>query len=143
MALDVEIKKLTQFYVKGFDILFILNDDGELYSVENEEVVGNGISTEMSAMECIDKYIKELEIEPYRTGTITGINAPPGSGGITIYIDDVPYVGDNGPTVRSLDAIFGDVITEGHGFDPSKVVGKEVKFYATSYGLLEGLGPVD
>ena len=36
--------------------------------------------------------------------------------------------GDNGPTVRALDAVYGGVIVPGHGFDASHLVGMPIEF---------------
>lgn len=75
-----------------------------------------------------------------RTGTIKEIITTPGSGGITIEFEDGTQVfADNGPTIRSFDSMFEDVITEGGCFDPEKIIGKKIRYSLTDYGTMDSM----
>ncbi len=51
---------------------------------------------------------------------------------------------ENGPTVRALDAIFGDVIAPGHSVNVDAIRGKKVRYCLDDMGLmLGGLAPVE
>lgn len=51
---------------------------------------------------------------------------------------------DNAPTVRALEACFGDTITEGHTANGKGYIGKEIYWDYDEMGLmLEGFTPVD
>lgn len=42
---------------------------------------------------------------------------------------------DNGPLIRALDSAFGDVIQEGHRFNPQAVAGKKIVYFMDDMGL--------
>jgi hypothetical protein len=51
---------------------------------------------------------------------------------------------DNGPTVRALDAAFGDVIDRNHTFDNAAIRDKEIYYFMDEFGLcLGGFIPVE
>jgi len=51
---------------------------------------------------------------------------------------------DNGPTIRTLEALFGDVITPGHTFNPDSVIGREVFYMLDDMGVcLQAIMDVD
>jgi hypothetical protein len=52
-------------------------------------------------------------------------------------------LGDNGPTVRALNAAYGGVITAGHTFNPRAVVGRSIEYETDDLGLLLGFNPLD
>ena len=64
-------------------------------------------------------------------GIIKGVY---GNGGLLTLDIEIPsgsvlhLHGDNGPTVRALDAVYGNIITPWHGFDASSLVGKPIEF---------------
>jgi tRNA uridine 5-carbamoylmethylation protein Kti12 len=91
-----------------------------------------------SPEENYDKIVyHKIEIPEEYTGVIKEILHTPGSGGISIVLEDGQVLrGDNGSTVRALDDIFGDVITDGHCFDPSGVIGKEIRYGLETWGGL-------
>jgi len=80
-------------------------------------------------------------------GTIVGFS---GSWGIGIgyleikksdgLVESIPC--DNAPTVRALDAAYGNVITEAHTVNQEAIKGKEI-YYSVSGGLLEGFTPAE
>jgi len=80
-----------------------------------------------------------------RTGVIKDLEHTSGSGGITIVMEDgTRLLADNGPTIRSFDAMYGDVIIPGeHTFDKSKVIGKKIKYHIDDYGFMDGMDVCD
>jgi hypothetical protein len=79
----------------------------------------------------------------YHVGTITAFRGSWGSGvGFLEFLNDdgseysVPC--DNGPTVRALDAAFGDVISPGHSVDNAAIAGQRVAWFYDDMGLLLG-----
>lgn len=88
------------------------------------------------------------EIKDLERGTIVGLSGSWGSGIAMLMIkDDKGKVNmiacDNATTIRSLDACYGDVITEGHGINLKNVIGKEIFYSMTDYGVVEGFTPVE
>ena len=70
----------------------------------------------------------------WRQGTIQSVDHTPGSGGITLVMEDgTRLMGDNGPTIRSLDSMFGNVIGEGHSFNPGSLIGKKIKYITADW----------
>ena len=73
-----------------------------------------------------------------KTGIIKDIEAPAGSGGLTIILEDETRLfGDNTMIVRAFEEMFGDVIQAGHCFDPSKVIGKKIQYSVDAIGIME------
>ena len=86
----------------------------------------------------------------YHRGTIAGLRCSWASGLAFLLLgpgsapdahDVIPC--DNGPTVRALDACFGDVITPDHGVDPGPIVGQDIVYAVDELGLLYGFSPAD
>lgn len=83
-----------------------------------------------------------------RKGKIVGFQGMWMSGLATLIIKDsrtgnLDYIHcDNAPTVRALDAAFGDVITEGHMIDNKAIKGKNIYYSLGSFGILEAFTPV-
>ena len=80
---------------------------------------------------------------PYHTGEIVGFSGSWGSGiGFLSFRDEeggehsIPC--DNGPTVRALDAAFGDIIAPGHTVDCGALEGKRVAWWLDDMGLMLG-----
>ncbi len=72
------------------------------------------------------------------TGTITGFET---QGGIaTVFIDDTPYHGDNGPTCRALGSMFE--CTHDMNIFPDEFIGEEICFEADGM-VLVSIGPLD
>ncbi len=77
-------------------------------------------------------------------GKLTSINGSWGSGLLSLEFwnedtDKVSKVyGDNAPTIRLLEGICGDVIADGHTFNPKAVVGKEFYWCLDEMGLTLG-----
>lgn len=95
----------------------------------------------MLKRELFDKLVEKGKME---RGVIQGMHGSWGSGIATLMISGRPVHCDNGATVRALDAAFGDVITDGHCFDVSKIVGKEIYYSMDDMGLiLECFTPAD
>ena len=76
-------------------------------------------------------------------GTIIGFYGSYGSGIATLSIKTetgehkmVPC--DNGPTVRALDAIFGNVIGPGHSVNVYAIKGKKIRYEMDDMGLVLG-----
>lgn len=95
----------------------------------------------MQRQELFDKLVEKSEMQ---RGTITGFRGSWGSGLGYLLIDDVAVPCDNAPTVRALDACFGDVIAEGHTVNQEAIIGKEIYYSMDDMGLvLGGFTPVD
>lgn len=80
----------------------------------------------------------------YKRGKIDGFSGSWGSGLGYLIIDGQPVPCDNGPTVRGLEACFGNVIGKAHDVvsGPSWV-GKEIVYSVDAFGLLEGFTPAE
>lgn len=77
-------------------------------------------------------------------GTIERFVGSWGSGLGYLVIDGVSVPCENGPTVRALDACFGDVITFGHSVNQEAIKGKEIYWSYDEFGLiLGGFTPVE
>lgn len=77
-------------------------------------------------------------------GVIEAVSGNWMSGLLTMVIGGVVVPCDNGATVRALDACFGNVIIEGHRFNPDAVIGKEIFWSYDDMGLtLGGFTPVE
>lgn len=82
-----------------------------------------------------------------KTGTIVDFRGSWGSGIATLLLkvgkkhQTVPC--ENAQTVRALDAMFGNVITPGHGVDVFAIRGKKVQFDVDDIGVLSSLSPVE
>ena len=76
-------------------------------------------------------------------GTIDGFSGTWGSGLAHLIIDGIPVPCDNGPTVRALDACFGGVIAPGHTVSQESMVGREIWYSVSPWGVLEAFSPVD
>ena len=69
-------------------------------------------------------------------GTISGVY---GEGGLITLDIQLPsgtvihLHGDNGPTVRALHEVYGNVITPGHSFAAAHLVGKPIEFDVDPY----------
>jgi len=74
-------------------------------------------------------------------GTITGFRGSWLSGIGYLEIDGVPIPRDNAPTVRALEAAFGNVINEGHTVNQSAIIGKEI-YWSMDGFVLGGFTPV-
>jgi len=70
----------------------------------------------------------------WQYGTIAGIDYTNGSGCITLVMEGGKRVtGDNGVTVRALEAMFGDVIGVGHTFNTKGLTGKKIKYVTAEW----------
>lgn len=58
-------------------------------------------------------------------------------------IDGHPIPCENGPTVRALDACFGDVIRSGHTVSSESFAGREVVYSVDDIGLLLAFTPIE
>ena len=83
-----------------------------------------------------------------RRGTIFGFRGSwlSGIGCLIIHNDEgerelVPC--DNAPTVRALEAAFGDVIGPGHTVNVEAIVGRKILYSTGPLGVLEGFTPVE
>jgi len=76
-------------------------------------------------------------------GKIKSVAASWGSGIITLDVIDpdgktVAVHGDNGPTVRALDSLFG-CIGPGHSINVNAIIGQEIEYSLTDWGTIESL----
>ena len=95
----------------------------------------------MKRQELFDLLVERGEM---RRGTITGFSGHWLSGIGYLLVDGVGVPCENAPTVRALDACFGDVIAEGHTVSQETIVGKEIYYSMDDLGLvLGGFTPVD
>ncbi|WNM70318.1 hypothetical protein [Myxococcus phage Mx1] len=81
-----------------------------------------------------------------KIGTIENLDASGGLVVFTIKDDDGKthtLYGDNGQTIRSLDAAYGNVIMPGHQFNADAVKGKRIEYEADDLGLMEYFKPLD
>ncbi len=93
----------------------------------------------MTRQELFDLLVERGEM---RRGVITGFSGHWLSGIGYLLVDNAPVPCENAPTVRALDACFGDVIAEGHTVNQEAIIGKEI--YWSMYGfVLGGFTPVD
>jgi hypothetical protein len=76
-------------------------------------------------------------------GTIDGFSGSWASGLGFLIIDCQPVPCDNAATVRALDACFGGVIAPGHLVDQESIVGREIRYQITPWGVLETFSQVD
>lgn len=79
-------------------------------------------------------------------GVIEGVYGSFGSGLATIVFQDGSQVHcENGPTIRALDACFGNVIGDGHTInnEDGGHVGQEIVFTTDFMNLLEAFAPYD
>jgi hypothetical protein len=70
-------------------------------------------------------------------GTIDGFMGSWGSGLAHLIIDGHPVPCDNAATVRALEACFGDVIEPGHTVSQESIVGREIRYSVSHWGVLE------
>ncbi len=87
-----------------------------------------------------------------RRATIKDVQASWGSGMLVLVVEDaethnvVRLLGDNGPTVRALDAMFSCILP-GHRLDTEAVIGQDIAYEGTDYGpgmfMLEALAPAE
>ena len=95
----------------------------------------------MIRQELFDRLVERGEV---RRGTITGFRGSWMSGIGYLLVDGVGVACENAPTVRALDACFGDVIAEGHTVSQEAIIGKEIYYSMDDMGLvLGGFTPVD
>lgn len=80
---------------------------------------------------------KQKEIV-YR-GTIVGFSGSWGSGIATLIINHKPVMCENAPTVRALEACFGNIIAS----HKKNLKGKKIAFSLDAIGILEGFTPLD
>ena len=76
-------------------------------------------------------------------GTIDGFSGSWASGLGYLLIDGQPVPCDNAATVRALDACFGSVIEPGHTVSQDSIVGREIRYSVSPWGVLEAFSPVD
>jgi hypothetical protein len=76
-------------------------------------------------------------------GTIDGFSGSWGSGLGFLIIDGHPVPCENAATVRALEACFGGVIAPGHLVDREAIVGQEIWYSVSPWGVLEAFSPVD
>jgi hypothetical protein len=79
-------------------------------------------------------------------GKIKDFRGTWGSGLATLVIEDegglIHNVScENAPTVRALEAAFGNIITEGHTVDVSNMKDRVIYYEMTDWGTLEGFVP--
>jgi benzoyl-CoA reductase/2-hydroxyglutaryl-CoA dehydratase subunit BcrC/BadD/HgdB len=86
---------------------------------------------------------KNRTIDKRLRGTITGFQGSWMSGIANLMIDGVPVLCDNGPTVRALEAAFGNVIDNAHCVNQEAIIGKEIYYSEDFMGMLEGFTPVE
>jgi len=82
----------------------------------------------------------------HETGTILDFRGSWGSGIATLTVEDSKgqkrtIQCENAPTVRALDAIFGDVITPSHRVDVEKIIGRKIRYSVDDLGILTGIAP--
>jgi len=84
-----------------------------------------------------------------KKGKILEFRGSWGSGLGTLFIEDSEtgeveaVLCENGPTVRALEAAFGNVITPGHSACGSGHKGQEIFWSVDDLGLLSGFTPVE
>jgi hypothetical protein len=79
-----------------------------------------------------------------RKGVITGFSGSWMSGLGYLLVDGVPVPCENAPTVRALDACFGDVIAEGCTVNQEAIIGRQIYYSMDDMRLvLGGFTPVD
>ena len=76
-------------------------------------------------------------------GVIDGFSGSWGSGLAYLIIDGQPVPCDNAATVRALEACFGDVIAPGHLVNQESIVGKEICYSVSPWGVLEAFSSID
>jgi hypothetical protein len=76
-------------------------------------------------------------------GVIDGFMGSWGSGLAHLIIDGQPVPCDNAATVRALDACFGGVIAPGHTVSQDSIVGREIRYSVSPWGVLETFSQVD
>ena len=80
-------------------------------------------------------------------GIIKGLQGSWGSGMAVLTVEvggeDRRTFCENGPTVRALDAAFGDAIGPGHTVNQAGFVGKEIVLQVDDMGLLESFAPAE
>lgn len=82
-------------------------------------------------------------------GTIVSFKGSWGSGIATLVVEDDnhiehPILCENAPTVRALDACFGDVITPNHSVNQSSIVGQSIVYFLDDMmGMLSGFTTED
>jgi len=76
-------------------------------------------------------------------GVIDGFVGTWGSGLGCLIIDGQPVPCDNAATVRALEACFGGVIAPGHLVDQGSIVGEEIWYSVSPWGVLEAFSRVD
>ena len=76
-------------------------------------------------------------------GTIDGFSGSWSSGLGYLVIDGQPVPCDNAATVRALDACFGGVITPGNTVSQESIVGREIRYSVSPWGVLETFSQVD
>lgn len=75
--------------------------------------------------------------------TITGLDASWNSRIAFLHLQDAGGIAaDNGQLIRSLDAAYG-IIRDGHTVDVAPLIGQEIYYHMTSYGVLDFFVPVD
>ena len=95
----------------------------------------------MKRYELFDKLVEKGEM---RRGVIRGFRGSWMSGLGYLLIDGVGVPCENAPTVRALDACFGDVIAPGHTVSQEAIIGREIYYSMDEMGLvLGGFTPVD
>ena len=76
-------------------------------------------------------------------GTIDGFMGSWGSGLAHLIIDGQPVPCDNAATVMALEACFGGVITPGNTVSQESIVGREIRYSVSPWGVLETFSQVD
>jgi hypothetical protein len=76
-------------------------------------------------------------------GVIDGFSGSWGSGLAYLIIDGQPVPCDNGATVRALESCFGNVTAPGHLVNQEGIVGREICYSVSPWGVLESFSPVD
>ena len=76
-------------------------------------------------------------------GTIGGFMGSWGSGLGYLVINGRPIPCHNGPTIRALEACFGDVLAPGHTVNQESIAGKEIRYSVGPWGVLEAFSPVE
>jgi hypothetical protein len=76
-------------------------------------------------------------------GTIDGFSGSWGSGLGLLIIDGQPVPCDNAATVRALEACFGGFVAPGHTVRQDSIVGREIRYSVSPWGVLETFSQVD
>jgi hypothetical protein len=74
--------------------------------------------------------------------TITGLDASWNSGIAFLHLQEAGGAANNGQLIRSLDQAYG-IIRDGHTVDVAPLIGQEIYYHMTSYGVLDFFVPVD